>query len=184
MAPKVLDIDRGLAKLRRTMKSLAQRESYVKAGVLGAVADQEHGEGSDLTNVEVATIQEFGSPQKGIPSRPFVSRTFEQNRDKYVGKLAKGLARVYENKLSIPALLGVLGTAMSTDIKQAVMQGNEFVPNAPSTVAKKIRKSRRRGGDFIGPLESPRPLVDTNRMVGSITHEVVLSGQTPEEGGE
>lgn len=172
---KVLDIDRGFAKLKRTMRSLAQSESFVKAGVLGAAAE-EKAEGSNLSNADIATIQEFGSPEKGIPSRPFISGTFEKNRDKYVRQLAKGLTKVYENKLSIPALLGVLGTSMATDIKGAVLGDNNFAPNAPSTIQKKMRKGKP---DAEG---SPRPLIDTGRLVGGVTYEVVLSGQPPEEG--
>lgn len=156
---KIIDIDRGMRELKKTLATLKNQGSYVKVGVFGAEAAESR---DGVTNADLAIIQELGAPSVGIPARPWIGGTFDKNRAKYTDMLARGLARLYENKLTVKQLLGLLGVAISSDIKQAVMQGSNFAPNAPSTVERK---------------KSARPLLDTARMVGSVSHEVVLSGE-------
>jgi hypothetical protein len=174
---KVIDIDRGLAELKKTLTSLKGRGSYVKVGVMGehaAEAHPEDGQSKALTNVDIAVISEFGSPTQ--PVRPFIGGTFEANRSKYQDQMANGLAKLYENKLTITQLLGLLGVSMTKDIKSAVLsRDNNFAPNALSTMRRKMKQGEKNRGKLIGPLESPRPLVATARMIGSVTHEVVTT---------
>lgn len=159
---EVFRVDRGLDELKKTVRAIADRNAYVKAGVLEGSGEAPPGE---LTNGQLAAIQEFGTAT--IPARPFVSSSFEANRDKYKGMLAAGLEKVYANELPVSKLLGLLGTAMAADIKKRVTAGANFEPNAPSTIAKK---------------GSARPLVDTGRLVNSVTYQVVGAGEG--HGGE
>jgi hypothetical protein len=169
---KVIDVDRGFAELRKTLASIAGRGTYVKVGVIGDAAGEKHESGSRLSNVDVATINEFGTST--IPARPFIGSTFDLNRERYVKTLAKALGKVYENKLTVDRALGLVGTQMATDTKKRVLsRDNNFAPNAPSTMRQKMAKSDRNRPDIVGPLESPRPLVDTGRMVASVSYEVV-----------
>lgn len=156
MDSKIIDIDHGWKELEKTFETLVERNSYVKAGVVGEKAEEEH---DGITNAELALIQEFGTPT--IPSRPWIGGAFERNKGKYQTMLAKGLEKVYSNKLTVERLLGLMGVELSSDIKRGVMSEDNLAPNAPSTIRKK---------------GSSKPLIDSNRMVGSVTHEVVMAG--------
>lgn len=158
----VREVDRGWNQIRAQLKALKQGDSYVKAGVLG---DAGAHEGSNLTNVDLALIHEFGTRDGRIPERSFIRSSFEHNRAEYIENLRKLIKGVYENKMTIPRALGIMGLKMASDMKKGITTGEGIPPpNAPATIAAK---------------GSSRPLVDRGRLVNSISHEVVVSGAKP-----
>jgi hypothetical protein len=159
------EIDHGWEQLKRAFKTLQQGGSYVKAGILGEAAQRTPT--GKLSTVELAMIHEFGTADGHIPARPFVRSAFEKNRPAYVD-LMKALARkVYSNEMTVEQMLRVLGLRMEADIRKGVTEGAGVPPpNAPSTIAAK---------------GSSRPLVDTGRMIGSVTSEVVLKPSGKDE---
>jgi hypothetical protein len=151
------EVDRGYAKLKQALTSMRQGGSYAKAGILGEAAQREDG---GFTTVELAMVHEFGSPSAGVPERSFIRAAFEKHRAEYGETLKKLMARVYSNDMTVEQVLRIMGLKMEADIRNYVTQGDGVPPpNAPATIAAK-------GSD--------RPLVDTGRMLGSVTSEVVL----------
>lgn len=169
-------VDQGLKDLRKTLLSVKQRKSYVKAGVVGQGAEAQRGDG--ITMGALAAIHEFGAPSVGVPQRSFIRSTFDHRRPAYIATLAKLLEQVYENRMPIEKALGVIGLMMATDMKRYITTGSGVPPPLrPATIAAKLAKGswkRRRGEE--GPAPSPRPLVDTGRLLGAITYEVVMAG--------
>lgn len=146
-------------EMKKLVKELKEDKSYVKAGVVGEAAGAEHGEG--VANVDVALWQEFGTDK--IPSRSFIRAPFEANKQKYLGALRELLPKVIDGKMTITRALKLIGLAMATDMKKAILTGEGIPPpNAPSTIAAK---------------GSSRPLVDTGQLVRSITSAVVVGGK-------
>lgn len=181
------DVDRGWDEIKRNVRALKQGGSYVKAGILGPAA-KEPVEGEALDMVGLAAVHEFGSKDGTIPERSWIRSTFELNRAAYVGLLRAMMGKVLEGKLSVEKALNILGMRMAADMKKRVTTGTGIPPpNAPATFARKLRQGERnlRGKKrkVEGPVMSPRTLVDTGRMVGSVTHVVVLQDSEAFGGG-
>lgn len=175
--------DRGWAKLVKAADVMErERGMHAKAGILGAAAKAEHpsedARGKKPTNVQLAAIHEFGVPGK-IPARPFIQGTFSLKRAEYRAQLrvlaGDWFRRAASGGDQMRVALGRMGLRMAADMKLRVTTGAGIPPpNAPSTIAKKLAKGKWKKG---GSSASPRPLVDTGRMVGSISHEVATGAQ-------
>lgn len=138
----------------------AVRASYVKAGVLASEhKSQKRPDGSNLTNAELASINEFGLGN--APPRPFIGPPFRLNRKKYMKRLITAYKAALKagRPSKVTTELGRLGLMMEADIKNYVTQGPGVPPpNAPSTIARK---------------GSSRTLVDSSEMINSVTSKVV-----------
>jgi len=132
--------------------------AHVKVGVISSKGgDAKTDDG--ITMVELAAIHEFGSPAASIPERSFVRRTLAAKRraiQQNVNKLARAIVK---NTMGEMRALELLGTWLAQEIKKTITAGPHLPPPLkPATIEAK-------GSD--------RPLVDTGRLVDSITHEVV-----------
>lgn len=176
---RLREVDRGFAKLLKAADQMArERGMHAKAGILGAAAAVEHpdaegGQGKKPTNVQLAAIHEFGVPGR-IPARPFIQGTFDLHRVAYQAQLRRlagdWFTRAAGRGMELRRALGLMGLKMAADMKNRVISGTGIPPpNAPSTVARKLGKGKWKKG---GSDASPRPLVDTGRMVGAISHAV------------
>lgn len=142
----------------KALEALERRigQAYtVKVGVLSNAGNHDH-----ISMVELAAVHEFGSPQNHIPERSFIRATFNEKRselERFVGAIVK---RMFADKNMTPLIaLNILGAWMAAQIQNKITQGPHIPPPLkPATVAAK---------------GSSRPLVDTGRLVQSITHEVV-----------
>lgn len=163
--------DRGLKNIKNVFKSISQNKDYVKAGVLGGAARPDDGK---LTNAMVAVLNEYGTSR--TEPRPFIKPSFENNRHAYMAILKTLVAKkVYTGKMDYAAALSVIGLKMASDMKAYVTRGPEVPPpNAPSTLARKRSLNARRAPGI--DQGEPRTLVDTGRMVASITFAVVSGG--------
>ena len=116
-----------------------------------------------------ALIHEFGAPAANIPERSFIRSTFDAHREEYMALLRTLLQAVYVNKLTVERALGLLGARISSDIKKRVTTGAGIPPpNAPSTLARKLALTRR------GSKGIPRTLIDTGRLIASVSWAVVV----------
>lgn len=107
-------------------------------------------------NSEVAQIaiwNEYGTER--IPPRPFMDITFNKYQNKWATQLEKLLV---QNKFDLSKSLRLLGEIIRADIKITIETTDLYVPNAPSTQAKK------------GGVNSP--LIDTGHMRDSIEYEL------------
>lgn len=149
----VKDIDRGWKQIRKQL-GVAEGKPYVKIGVLsdaGAYAD------GGVNLADVATFNEFGT--SSIPSRPFMSQTFDTNQQDIKEFIEKQYSGVLSLKQTISDGLKKIGVWYTGKVKEIFTKG-EFAPNSPSTLAAKY--------------PSTRPLIDTGRLRQSIDHEVVM----------
>lgn len=179
-------VDKGWQGLLRAARQLeADQGMHAKAGLIGAKAKEEHEgeEGKPLTTVQLAAIHEFGVPGR-IPARPFILGTFSLHRAEYRAQLRKLVGTWYERAaktghMPLRRALGLLGLKMKSDMVNRVLQGSGIPPpNAASTIRQKLKKGEwNKGGASAGA--SPRPLVDTGRLVGSITSTVATGREGP-----
>lgn len=151
MAGSVKEIDRGWKKIQRTM--LKHRGVVAtRVGVQGSEANKDHG-GS--TNILVMSVQEFGSPSRGIPERPVFRSVFDEKRKKYEREFAKLGRDMVAGKTTARAGLTMIGEDYRADMINKVRRGKMTPALKPAT-------QRKRG-------ESGPPLWDTGQMMGSIT---------------
>lgn len=139
------------------MKTPEAQESHVKVGVLANGKGREKNE-DGITMLELAAIHEFGSPKAGIPERSFIRRTMRDKRDE-LGRVCANVAKKYIfGEVTLERGLNQLGAIAAGMIKSTVTSGAHIPPpNAASTI-------KAKGSD--------RPLVDTGRMIGSVTWKV------------
>lgn len=82
----------------------------------------------------VATVQEFGSPARNIPPRPFLSTAFDANEKKYDGMLQRAVSRSLERGARIA--FAPIGREIRNDIIESIIDWSD-PPNAASTQASK-----------------------------------------------
>jgi len=130
----------------------------VRIGVFASGPGGDLVAGSDLTMIGLASIHELGLG--GLPQRSFIRAGIEHHADA-IGAV--------QNKLVRKIFAGELGGAVAAEVlgQYGVGRVRDYVfthaldgawANAPSTIA-------RKGSD--------RPLVDTGRLMASISYQVV-----------
>jgi len=185
------DVDKGWKGLMSEAKRLASEKGmHAKAGILGQKALEEHQDeegGAPLTNVRLGAIHEFGAGK--VPERSFIRDTFDLHRLEYFTQLRALVGRWFDRKGKMPLrrALALIALRMSSDQKRRILEGAGIPPpNAPATIAKKLRKGKWRGrspaedAERIAQGLGPRPLVDTGRLLGSLSHAV----ESGKEGGK
>lgn len=109
-----------------------------------------------LSMAELGAVHEYGTDDGHIPARPWVSVGAEMAANEVEKMFAEGLDAVLDGKLTPGELLDRAGLLVETEIKDyASNPTTPPPPNAPATIARK---------------GSSNPLIDTGRMVGSVTH--------------
>jgi phage gpG-like protein len=101
-------------------------------------------------------VHEFGSPERGIPERPFLRTTIQANKGKYVQLNRKNLVAVLNKTMTVEQALGQLGAVAAGDVQAQIASGG-FAPLKAATI-------KRKG--------SSKPLIDTGQLRQSITWEL------------
>lgn len=166
---KVTDKDKGWRRLQALAKSLAADDVHVRVGVLDdGRAGSEDRDG--ITTGQLAVAMEFGTAH--IPARSWVGLTFDKARGEVQSDMQRLLGHIVDGKLTVDKALNVLGAKYSAAVKNTVTQGEQIQPpNAPSTLARKLAKTRE------GAANGVRTLIDTGRMVGAVTWATFGSGK-------
>ena len=140
-------IDRGWNKIYRNMMTVANKS--VAVGILG--------------DVPYASFHEFGT-SKMVP-RPFMRQTFETKSGDIENVIADQFSKVLAGA-SADIALKLVGLTYQGYIKQTIRNGN-FARLKDSTWKAKLRKTRKGGS-----TRSPRPLIETSRMIGAVDYEI------------
>lgn len=88
-------------------------------------------DGTDVA--DVAMYNEFGTSK--IPARPFMEQSFKRHEVEYVEECENIFNAMIKGQNTAP-LIRKFGQKVKQDIADEIERG-EFVPNAPSTVARK-----------------------------------------------
>jgi len=158
---KVIDKDKGWNRLQELAKRLAASDVHVRVGVLddGRAGSEDHG---GITTGQLAVAMEFGTAT--IPARSWVGLTFDRARTEVQADMRTLLGHIVDGKITVDKALNVLGAKYSAAVKNTVTQGEQIPPpNAPSTIARKLAKTRE------GASNAVRTLIDTGRMIGAVT---------------
>jgi hypothetical protein len=107
-------------------------------------------------NATIAAAHEMGAPSRGIPARPFLIPTMQNNAEKYTNLMAQGFRNALQDKEKAAEVYEKIGLVASSDVKDYIVSG-QFVPLKESTIDRK---------------GSSKPLIDTGEMRNSISYEV------------
>jgi hypothetical protein len=130
---------------------------YVKSGIL---ADNKTLSADGVPVVEYAIYNEFGTPprgnNKGIPERPFVGTTHDEQGKRWIDTVDKNLENMLLSKQRTQRELDILGRRMMTDIKRKI----DSITSPANSVA------------TIKAKGSSKPLIDTGTMRKAVNYEV------------
>lgn len=160
----VTDRDLGMSRILRDLTRTDAAEVY--AGIRQEKGAQIHDDESEETIAGIATVNEFGSPERGIPERSFLRATIDLEQDRLQKTLATGMGEVFEGKRDIPGALALVGLHTVRAVQVRIARGIE-PENALATIAAK---------------GSSKPLIDTGRLRQSIEYEVRVKGSEQEVG--
>lgn len=181
--------NRGWPEMMEEFKKLAKDGKISSgAGVIdaGVGALVEHK--SDLNNLEIALIHEYGAtiqalssqtireneseigylatiyftPQTiNVPERSFIRSTFDENYNKYDELISKVAKMVYDRKIHLEDACSRLARRMALDIKAKIEKGLQ-PPLSPETIRHKT-------------THDERPLIDEGKLLNAIV-AVVMKG--------
>lgn len=171
-----------LTKVRKALSSIPEQFDGKDIQV-GWFESSRYPDGTQVAYV--ATIQEMGAPERGIPPRPFMSPTVQEQSKEWANILAGGIRAVSSGKYNADDVLTGLGEAIKGDIYKAISEVNA---PALSPVTLLLRKWRKEGrvitGKTVGQAaaaikngESPsgvdaKPLVDSDYMRTTIDAQI------------
>lgn len=141
----------GLAKIAGHLSHrLGHEQPVVAVGVLGSTSARGDGK---IDNVGLAVVHEYGL---GAPERSFLRSTFDARKEDWYHLAGRLLGKVTRGLIPLDQALGLIGLRAQADIRKRIVDGIP-PPNALSTIKAK---------------GSSTPLIDTDRLLGSISFEV------------
>lgn len=146
----------GAAKLEMLLTSLGKHRARV-----GWLESAKYPNGESVGGI--AAVHEFGNPMQGIPPRPFMRPTIENERLNWA-KLAE---KAYKATGSEYEAMEMLGLKAAGDIAKTISK----IQSPP--LDEKTVKARQRGyadKNTVGSLT--KPLVHTGILFNSLTHVV------------
>jgi hypothetical protein len=150
------DTDHGYAALAALVYGFAR--PTIAVGILDRGTDPH--EGTDLTVLEVAVWNEFGTRSKDgtvrVPARSFIRAWFDENREEIRAWMATMMRSVLAGKRSKERALELVALKCVGSIQERMARGIA-PPNAPSTA---LRKG------------SSTPLIATGQLRSSVTFRV------------
>lgn len=145
------DDKREQLRLEKLIKN-AQKHEHVAVGIL---QDEPH-EGGLFSMVDLAMVHEYGSRDQTIPARSFIRSTCDAKRKQHLDLIRQFQSKILRGHITARQALTQLGEVVSKDMVETINNGIE--PKLrPSTI-------KRKG--------SSKPLIDTGRLKGAITHEI------------
>ncbi len=159
----VKDDKREQQRLAKLLMKMANAP-HVAVGIL---QDEKRDDGFSM--VDLAVVHEYGSKDGRIPQRSFIRSTCDEKRHDHAKVMAQLQQKCIAGKLTMAQALTTIGEVVSKDMVQTINNGIE--PGlAESTEKAKLRslKKQNRKASGVGF----RPLIESGKLKGSITHEV------------
>lgn len=149
---------------KRLMDELRQlAELEVRIGFQRGQASHKNEDGTEVDMVDIAMWNELGTSR--APSRPFLRQTADTKESEIVAFLQKAVRPVLSGSGSAGSVLQKIGPYAKGLVQEQITDG-EYVPNAPSTVLRKMKDGK----------EPVKPLIDTGLMRESVDFVIVKKG--------
>ena len=145
--------------------------------------------GDEISNAELAYINEKGDPARRIPPRPFMEPGLQRCRDKVSTVMAEGVQQIAQGG-SLRSAAERVGLICQASIR-GVFTDNDWKPLSPRTIMARAQRTVSKRKGFAdksaraqqGMLQrelarraDDRPLIDTGALRQSITYVVTEGG--------
>lgn len=185
MSAKLIDRDLGWAEFFKNVSKMD--DARVRVGLLD---DGEAYPDGAISVAEVGAIQEFGTEDGSIVSRSFLRSTFDNKREELVALAEMLTQRCLFGKSTVEDAMGLLGSTLANAVKMTIrnggpgLDGEQWRKNSEATArakaavgktAKFFKRPARNLGEALaqaGALAAVKPLIDTSRLLNSITWAV------------
>jgi hypothetical protein len=150
-----------------TDKLISSLQGVIKRTLLvGIPSENAPREDSSVSNAMIGYVQEFGEPANNLPARPFLVPGVNMKKDEIVQRLRiAAKAAIEGDEARAQTMLDSLGLILVNSVHD-VMDAQQFVPLAPSTVEARLAK--------LSPKE--RRNLEKDLGTGAITLETIASG--------
>ena len=142
----IKDTDKGWEKLKRELGRV--NNTSVSVGLVS-------GKSAEI-NILKGIINEYGSPKKKIPSRPFMRYTFTKYTNEVVAFHSKLYGNILDGKETAYAALRKIGLFYKGLLQLSIRTG-PWVKNAPATIRRK---------------KSTKPLIDSGEMLRDLNYRI------------
>jgi phage gpG-like protein len=146
----IKDDKREQRRLEKLLRK-TQKQSHVAVGIL---QDEPHDERFSM--LDLAMVHEYGSRDGRIPARSFIRSTCDAKQKEHLELIRTLQEKILLGRLTAKQALTQLGEVVAKDMAQTINEGVQ-----PALLEETIRRKK-----------SSKPLIDTGRLKGSITHEV------------
>lgn len=136
-------IDMGMDEYFQAIELLESKT--INAGILSSA-------GGDIASI---AFWNHEGTSRGIPPRPFITQAIE-TKQAMIGSALKSSIAAIMDPGDVQGAVDRIGLSLQTAIKQTI-KGGSFAPNHPDTI-------KRKG--------SSSPLIDTGRLIGSVSYEI------------
>jgi hypothetical protein len=170
--------------LNKIARALSDRAKLFEGSVVkvGFPAGKTYPDGTSIPYV--AAIQEYGAPEVGIPSRPFMRLTRAAKAREWARLMTEGAEAVVQKRISLLGMLDAVGAVAAAGIVQTI--ANRVPPPLkPGTIAARVRRARKTNQKFGAkslPLTISQPLVDTGALVAHVSYGTGKAGEVFEGG--
>ncbi len=181
---KVVANLQNLKALQQRLKSMDKKELQV-----GWFESAKYDDATPVAGI--AAMQEFGSPARSIPPRPFFRPTIEGSSKDWSRLVGDGTRAIINGKASYDQVMNGLGLQVVGDVQKTIATAN-YTPLSPITLAlRNLRDSNMEiGGAMVGavasaiargevgagqlgqPSSNTTPLNDTGVMIATMSYEV------------
>jgi hypothetical protein len=136
-----------------------------KVGKVGWFENDKYPNGTPVAYI--ATIQEYGDPPHNIPARPILRPTIIKHQEEWKEKVKQLVVLIIKKQLTIDQVMEMLGLNAAGDVRRYISTIQE-PPLKDSTIAARLRQ--RADKTTVGNLT--KPLVDTGKLLGSVSNTV------------
>lgn len=157
---------KAIRKREMTLRLLeGARELSDVQGKVGFFESAKYPDGTPVA--QVAVVHEFGYTEGGIPPRPFMRTTANEQSANWSEAFGKGAKAIAKGRFSATQVMDAVGQLAAGDIRKKISE-IQSPPLKEATI--KARKRRYKDRKTTGNLT--KPLVDTAVMVNSVTNIV------------
>ena len=139
---------------QRKLEAILRRTKKHEHVAVGILQDEPHDE--QFSMLDLAMVHEYGSPKQNIPARSFIRATCDAKRKEHVELIRKFQHKILRGHITARQALTQIGEVVAKDMVAAINEGIE-----PSL---ELATIKRKG--------SSKPLIDTGRLKGAITHGI------------
>ena len=166
--------------LSKISQALSDRAKLFEGTVakVGIPAGKHYPDGKSIAYI--ATIQEFGCPEKNIPPRTAYRSTIAKKSREWARTLAEGAEAVVKKRIGLNEMLEAAGHVAGMDVVQTIAE-RVPPPLKPATIAARVRRARKTNPKFGSkqlPVTISQPLNDTGTMIAHISSGTGKAGAT------